>query len=306
MSKLKKYLLFTFIVAWIIGCIGVHEKLHGGIAGRETFHNCLALCMLIPTLGAFLAKADMKEMGWRLNIGKNWKYIAFAWLAPTVFQIIGAVFYFMVFPDDFTPDEAFKRLMVPESYEEYQQNGSNYWSVIAEEIFDSLTSFGKVTGTVLGLGEEIGWRGFMYPELKNRHGRTKGLLIGGVIHGAWHFPVMILVGYEYGKDYIGAPALGLFVFCMYTVSMGVISDFLYIKSGSIWLPAVFHATINGEPSPEILLSDSHPERSIFGPADIGLIGMLPMAACAAFLLWYQYKREQMELEKLFDSNSFSG
>ena len=145
---------------------------------------------------------------------------------PTVFQIIGAVFYFMVFPDDFTPDETFKRLMVAESYEEYQQNGSNYWSVIAEEIFDSLTSFGKVTGTVLGLGEEIGWRGFMYPELKNRQGRTKGLLIGGVIHGAWHFPIMILVGYEYGKDYIGAPVLGLFVFCMYTVSMGVISDFL--------------------------------------------------------------------------------
>ena len=305
MSKLKKYLLFTFIITWIIACFGCYERNHGGAAGRNTFHNLLALSMFIPTLGALFVKADVKEMGWRLRLGKNWKYIAFAWLAPTVFQIIGAVFYFMVFPEDFTPDETLKRLMVAESYEEYQKNGSNYWSVIAEEIFYSLTSFGIVTGTILGLGEEIGWRGFMYPELKNKHGRTKGLLIGGVIHGAWHFPVMIGVGYEYGKDYIGAPVLGLFVFCMFTVSMGIIAFFLYTKSGSIWLPAIFHATINGTPDPEILLSDSHPERSIFGPSDIGLISLIPMAACAAFLLWYQYKREQMELNELFDDNSFS-
>ena len=37
---------------------------------------------------------------------------------------------------------------------------------------------------------------------------------------------MIFVGYEYGKDYIGAPVLGLFVFCLYTISMGIVSDFL--------------------------------------------------------------------------------
>jgi len=305
LSKLKKYLLFVFIITWILAYYGCYEHNHGGIAGRKTFHNLLALSMFVPTLGVLFAKADIKEMGWRLRLDKNWKYIAFAWLAPTVFQIIGAVFYFMVFPEDFTPDETLKRLMVAESYQEYQKNGSNYWSVIAEEIFYSLTSFGKVTGTVLGLGEEIGWRGFMYPELKNKHGRTKGLLIGGVIHGAWHFPVMIGVGYEYGKEYIGAPVLGLVVFCLFTVSMGIVADFLYVKSGSIWLPAIFHATINGAPSPGILLSDSHPERSIFGPFDIGLISMIPMAVCAVFLLWYQYNREQMELDELFDDNSFS-
>lgn len=112
-------------------------------------------------------------------------------------------------------------------------------------------------------------------------------------------------GYEYGRDYIGAPVLGLFVFCIYTVSMGIVSDFLYIKSGSIWLPAILHAIINGEASPKLVKGNSHPERSIFGPVDIGLIAMLPMAACAAFLLWYQYKHEQMELDELFGDDSFS-
>ncbi len=53
------------------------------------------------------------------------------------------------------------------------------------------------------------------------------------------------------------------------------------------------------------MGNSHPERSVFGPVDIGLIAMLPMAACAAFLLWYQYKREQVERENDSDGDSFS-
>jgi len=87
--------------------------------------------------------------------------------------------------------------------------------------------------------------------------------------------------------------------------MGIISDFLYVRSGSIWLPAILHAMINSEASMRMLMGNGHHERSIFGPSDIGLIGMIPMATCAAFLLWYQYKREQMELDELFDENSVS-
>lgn len=305
MSKLKKYLLFTFITAWIIAVFGCYDANYAGAAGQFNFHNFMALCMFIPTLGALLAEADMGKMGWNIKSSKNWKYIVFAWLSPTAFQIIGATLYFMVFPDDFAPAEAFQRFLSDEEYEEFRQNGSNYAEFIAEDVFYSLISPHLFTATILALGEEIGWRGFMYPELKAGYGRTKGLLIGGAIHGAWHFPVMIFVGYEYGKDYIGAPVLGLFVFCLYTISMGIVSDFLYMKSGSIWLPAIFHAMINAESSPNMLKGNDHPERSVFGPVDIGLIAMLPMAACAAFLLWYQYKREQMELDELFDEDSIS-
>ncbi len=143
----------------------------------------------------------------------------------------------------------------------------------------------------MGLGEEVGWRGFMYPELKAGYGRTKGLLIGGVIHGAWHFPAIIIAGFEYGKDYIGAPLLGLIVFCIFTISMGIVLDFLYVKSGSIWLSAILHGMINAEASPRMVLGNGHPERSVFGPVDVGLIAAIPMMSCAAFLLWYQYKHD---------------
>ena len=300
-----KYLLFTFISTWIIEIIGCNAHNNGGAAGSAVFHNALALCMFMPTLGVLFIKADIKEMGWRLRLSQNWKYIAFAWLAPTVFQIIGAAFYFMVFPDDFAPAEAFQRFMSDAEYEEFCKNGSHYASFIAKEVFTSLTSFHLSAAIFLGLGEEIGWRGFMFPELKAAYGKTRGLLIGGVIHGAWHFPAMLMVGYEYGEDYIGAPLLGLAAFCIYTTAMGIISDFLYVRTGSIWLTAILHGMINSEASPRMLMGSSHPERSVFGPVDIGLIAAIPMITCAAFLLWYQYKCEQMESEVTFDNNSIS-
>ena len=285
MSKLMKYLLFTFISAWLLSGIRVRNGDPGSI---------LPLCMLMPSLGALLVKADIKEMGWRPKFAKNRKYIVFAWLAPTIFQLIGAVFYYLVFPEDFAPAEAFQRFMSESEYMKFSQNGSHYAAFIAKDISESLNPFTAFISIILALGEEIGWRGFMSPELKDGYGRTKGLLIGGVIHGVWHFPAMLLFGFEYGKDYIGAPLLGLVVFCFFTAAMGIISDHLYVKSGSIWLSAIFHVMINSSFSPRMVLSSSHPERSIFGPADIGIIAMLPMLTCAAFLIRYQYKQEQTE------------
>ena len=39
-----------------------------------------------------------------------------------------------------------------------------------------------------GLGEELGWRGMMLPELARRHEVLTATLLIGVAHGLWHFP----------------------------------------------------------------------------------------------------------------------
>ena len=50
------------------------------------------------------------------------------------------------------------------------------------------------------VGEEAGWRGAMYPILKERLG-IKGRIVGGII---WEVaPDHALTGYEYGTDYWG-------------------------------------------------------------------------------------------------------
>lgn len=285
MSKIIKYLLFVFITSWAFQIIGAHDFNLESIAGMTSFSQSVALCMLMPTLSAFLAKADIRNMGWKLNFEDNKKLILFAWLMPTVFEITGATFYYIVFPEDFDTSGEILRDIDPSAFAELEKNGSSYGAYIVKEIFYSLTSFYTFVAVFMGLGEEIGWRGFLFPELKKSFGRTKGVLLGGVIHGVWHFPLMILVGYEYGKNYIGAPLLGFFAFCIFTVTTGIISDYLYEKSCSIWLPAIFHGLTNSTINPCLLRGSEHTERSIFGPVDIGLISVVPMALFAFGILY---------------------
>lgn len=289
MSKITKYLLFTFITSWIIQIIGCHDfNLESG-AGMMSFSHAVSFCMFMPMIGAIFAKANIRNMGWKPNFEKNIKPILFAWLSPTVFQIAGAAFYYIVFPEDFDTSGAILRDVDRSAFAELEKSGSSYGFYIAKEIFYSLTSFYTFLAVLMGLGEEIGWRGFLFPELKKSLGRTKGVLLGGVVHGAWHFPLMLLVGYEYGKNYIGAPLLGLFAFCIFTVATGIISDYLYEKSHSIWLPALFHGSVNSAINPYLLRGNEHLERSIFGPLSIGLISVIPMAIFAAGILYIDYR-----------------
>lgn len=293
MTKIIKYLLFTFITSWTIQIIGSHDFNLDSLAGMMSFSQSVSLCMFMPLLGAFFARADIRSMGWNPNFEENIKPILFAWLMPTVFQIAGAAFYYMVFPDDFDASGAILREMNPSAFAEFKKSGSSYWFYIAKEIFYSLTSFYTFLAVFMGLGEEIGWRGFLFPELKKIFGRTKGVLLGGLIHGVWHFPLMLLVGYEYGKNYIGAPLLGLFAFCIFTVATGIISDYLYEKSNSIWLPALFHGAVNSAVNPCLLRGSEHAERTIFGPVSIGLVSVIPMALFAAGIIYNDFRSASM-------------
>lgn len=48
---------------------------------------------------------------------------------------------------------------------------------------------GIVLGLVVSLFEELGWTGFVTPELRRRHGFLPTGIFMGVIWGAWHFPL---------------------------------------------------------------------------------------------------------------------
>lgn len=293
MSKITKYLIFTFITSWVLQIIASHDLNLESAAGMMSFSNAVSLFMFMPMLGAFFAKAEIREMGWKPNFEKNIKLILLAWLLPTVFQIAGAACYYIVFPEDFDGTGAILKEMDPYAFADFEKSGSSYVFYIAKEIFYSLTSFYTFLAIFMGLGEEIGWRGFLFPELKKFFGRTKGVLLGGVIHGVWHFPLMLLAGYEYGENYIGAPLLGLFAFCIFTVTTGIISDHLYEKSHSIWLPALFHGAVNSTFNPYLLRGTENVERSIFGPVDIGLVSVIPMALLATAIIYNNSKSTEL-------------
>ena len=137
---------------------------------------------------------------------------------------------------------------------------------------------------VLAFGEEAGWRGYMMPHLKEQLGLLNGRLLGGVIWGVWHWPIMLLTGYEYGTNYLGAPVLGLVVWCVVCFALNTLLDWLYEKTGCIWVSAIAHGAFNAVVALFVVLTnpaDSY--YNVLGPMPIGLIGMLPMLALAVWL-----------------------
>ncbi len=91
---------------------------------------------------------------------------------------------------------------------------------------------------VIAFGEEYGWRGYLQNELF-KIGRVRGVLLLGVIWGAWHWPV-ILMGYNYP----GYPLLGVLLMTLYTTGLAIVLGYAVLKSRSVLLAAYLHALNN--------------------------------------------------------------
>lgn len=90
------------------------------------------------------------------------------------------------------------------------------------------------------LGEEIGWRGFLVPELAKVTGFTGVGVISGVLWAFWHFP-----GIVFGDYNEGTPAwYALTCFSVMVVSGGVIAAWLRLRSRSLWPAVFYHAAHN--------------------------------------------------------------
>jgi len=94
--------------------------------------------------------------------------------------------------------------------------------------------------SLLTIGEEIGWRGFLQKKLLEKNSLFKSLTFLGILWGFWHFPLIIN-----GFNYPEYPILGAFLFFpLTTIFISYFLGWLTINSKSIW-PAVFtHAVIN--------------------------------------------------------------
>src|SRR5262249_37659031 len=90
------------------------------------------------------------------------------------------------------------------------------------------------------LGEEIGWRGLLVPELFKTFGFTMTALISGAVWSSWHYPVLI-----WGDYNAGTPTwYALACFTVMVMSISFIFAWMRLKSGSLWTGAILHASHN--------------------------------------------------------------
>jgi membrane protease YdiL (CAAX protease family) len=99
---------------------------------------------------------------------------------------------------------------------------------------------GMVPSCATALGEEIGWRGFLVPELSRVTGFTNVALISGAAWAVWHYPLLL-----FGDYHAGTPRV--FMMTCFTISVVGLS-FLYswmrLASGSVWTGMLLHASHN--------------------------------------------------------------
>ncbi len=86
------------------------------------------------------------------------------------------------------------------------------------------------------VGEEIGWRGYAYPQLADRYGELKAAVVVGVLWALWHLPTAFLGG---------ADLLDFVPFAIALVGAGVWLAWLYERAGrSVYVAIIGHAAIN--------------------------------------------------------------
>ena len=98
-----------------------------------------------------------------------------------------------------------------------------------------------IPATVFALGEELGWRGLLFPELHKSFSFLKAASISGLIWGVWHLPGMLFDGYGEGATPF---AFRFAMFLLLILFTGITMAWLWSKSGSIWAVAIFHASHN--------------------------------------------------------------
>ena len=273
-KKFTKYIVFAFAIAWVLQIIASIYSNKGNVM---VFQAITMVSMYAPFAAVLLSGISIKDMGWRPKLLKGkLRYVVAAWFMPAVLSVLGAAIYYLCFPNAFDTSSSYLASQLgEEGIKQLAEQGLNLKLYALITVITGIT-YGPFINTFAAIGEEVGWRGYMYPRLKEKFGVLKGRLIGGTIWGVWHWPLMIFAGYEYGKNYFGAPILGLVVFCVFTIVIGILLDELYDKTKCIWIPALGHGAINASNFAVAFMNADYADKLILGPFQNGIIAAIPL------------------------------
>jgi membrane protease YdiL (CAAX protease family) len=140
---------------------------------------------------------------------------------------------------------------------------------------------GLTLGSIFAFGEEVGWQGFLVPELRKVTSFTRAAFLRGVIWSVWHYP--LIAGGVYGTT---ETPLWYRLVC-FTVTMTAASfafAWIRLRSGSLWTGVWMHASHNR------FIQGIFPGLTVFGGAAawyIDEMGVLTAAAAVlvAFVFW---------------------
>jgi membrane protease YdiL (CAAX protease family) len=207
--------------------------LHSGSLGYGRGMYVFGL-MWCPALAGMLTLRlngrSISELGWKWG---ETKYQVRSWYIPLLYASIAYAIVWIFKLGAFGN---------PEYYDAYTKSmhlgGPPWISIVLGTVL--VGTYGLVRSVSSALGEEIGWRGFLVPELSKTTSFTATSLISGVVWSLWHYPILIFSDYN-----AGTPTwYGLTCFTVMVVSSSFIFAWMRLKSGSLWTGAILHGSHN--------------------------------------------------------------
>jgi membrane protease YdiL (CAAX protease family) len=257
-------------------------------AGKMDAGNLLYVtgAMWSPALAAFATKRlfgeSIRDLPW------GWGRAKYAWLGyliPIAYALPVYLLVWFIGLGGFA-EETFVRRTA-------EQFGWNKFPpALTLALFVLLTAtVGLVAKTSRALGEEIGWRGFLVPELAKVVSFPLVALISGLMWAAYHFPALIFADYN-----AGTPVwYGLTCFTLMVIGDSLIMAWLTLRSRSLWPAALFHGShnlwIQSILTP--LTRDTRPTKYIVDEFGIGLV---ITTVAAALIVWREMRRIGLQRE----------
>ena len=252
--EMKDFKEFVDVIAYTILAVSLMTIVALTIFAYKIYNNnilsmlMISVAMFIPLastliVNALITKRNLSEFG--IKRGKI-----------TVFLIIISVVYpFLILL--ISIPLAYIVSLIPGTNIKIDLTLSYYSSLIKEqayrlnipyEILLLSAIFGMIItpffNAIFAFGEEAGWRGFLLTRLEEELGRWHAIIATGIIWGVWHWPLILLFGYDYPGTHSNLWPFCALLFLLFTIGLGIFLAWLRYESDSVIFPSIAHGSIN--------------------------------------------------------------
>jgi len=222
----RKILLF-FLITVVLSAVVNLLIISSGQRAALVF-----LVMWVPGVAALTSKLvfdkSLRNMGW------GWRSTSSHLLAYAIPALLCCVAYGAVWAMG----------VGGVSVEKFSTAVSREFSLDAQThpavLFLLVATLGFAANTLAALGEEIGWTGFLTPELARRYGPATTSITVGLVWAVWHYPGILFGGYNAATS----PLVAIPMFTIMLLGFSFIRTWLRHRSKSLWCGVFLHASHN--------------------------------------------------------------
>ncbi len=218
------YFIMTFAISW--GCIILIIGIDGILGIKPVSEEQLPFVYLATLTGPSIAGivmtalvygragfSDLRSRLFKLRVNIRWYVIALI-MTPIVFG--GVILILSMISSEYYP------------------------AILISDEKVSLVISGILAGLLVGILEELGWTGFVIPQMRLRYSKIKTGLILGFLWGLWHFPLFSMYASSMQPFAIALLLARLF---SWLPAFRVLLVWVYDRTESLLLVMLMHASL---------------------------------------------------------------